>query len=662
MAARALAMGLVVVVMGLLAASSAHAAPLVGQAPDEDGGAGAAFGFGLQDTRGVSVWDMNMSLYEGNALNPGDLGKRMWAAAMDGGWAAYRLVTATQIWTLDWVLGLEWMDWVLEPLRGLADLTQSLMGQLGLMPLMLIVLGTVVTIWVIRGRFAGGVVELLVGCVVASLATGALIDPMGVVAGPNGMLMTGRDAGVELASVVATDGASHSTDLDAYRAGLTGSMVDTMIRTPHQLLNYGTVLDGTACESTYDDVVAGENAREQVGDCSAAAKTYSDSPDALKAMAVMTTLPAAFSLSIFALSLVVLTMLTVLGAGLTAIRLIPQLVLGVIPGRSRSALYRALAMVVFAELMLAVAILFVVVWMRFIAGFFSSSAGVPWMARIWLVNALLVVGAVGVWVVRHKMKTTLGQIAEQLAKVTGGSASRPTTMPHLPLSLNPPSRRPPTLPAPRPSLAPQPKADPALPPPGPLPPTPPPSPGPPNPSPRPRPGPVPGSSSSRTLTSGPAGRAGAVRYALAAAGGSRAPQLTQATSKVVAVRRASSVAVQAGAAAATGGASLVNTAAGVAAKAAAVTGAKVAARAAVQHATTAAGMGGGRSVVEDAARSVRNQAVRDRLRQVQMRAVGDRLVDQDTGTAYAVRPGPGAGVQILSPTTMTDKRRAGGKR
>jgi hypothetical protein len=689
---RLVAVALITGLMVLLGAAGAQATPapaaqgaVVVAAANDDEGATTTdnpMGFELTDSSGISVWDMNLSTSKGSSWNPGDWDKRMWASVMDGAWASYRIVAAVEIWVLNWALTLDWMDWILTPMRGLSDLVQGFMDQLGLMPLMMIVLAVVVSFWLLRGRYAGGIVELLIGCVIAALAVGALSDPMDTIAGDNGMLVQGRDAGVEMAAAVASGQVDGQTDVDEYRNGLTTSLVDTMIRTPHQIINYGQVIDGTGCEDAYNDAVAGDDARSKIGDCNEALGDYADSPDAMKAMTVLSVLPTAYFLFIFSMLLVTLVLVTVLGAAWTAVRMIPQLVMGVVPGSSRAGLFRSLAMAVFGMFMLACSIVFVVVWMQFLQSFFGSSSGLPWIVRIYLVDVLLVVGGVVLWVFRHKAKVAFKNVADRLAKLGASSMAPPSSMPRLPRLRTPklPSR---TVPAVRPALpvSPQTAGD----------------------SVRTAASVVGagasmssahgvrqlvGASGRAALPPGPSGAGGTgprPRPALPGGPGVPAGRGAQSIGSAARVRgriaQGASLAIQAGAAVATSGGSAAATAgartiAAGGAKAAASAGAKsAAAKTAAGTAAKAAGAAGrsgaatagtsttgaaARAAARSAARSVRSDQVRARLQAVQMRPEGDRVVDEQTGRSYTVRSAPTPGMQILQPAAEQRRPRQDG--
>src|SRR5690606_15933152 len=105
-------------------------------------------------------------------------------------WVWYRDMVSVQIWVLDWVLGMDWLGYILAPLAGLSAIVKGMISQIGLLNLMLVSLAFVVGYWLLKGRSAGGFVELLIGCVLAALATGYLADPMAIVGGDDGVVVS----------------------------------------------------------------------------------------------------------------------------------------------------------------------------------------------------------------------------------------------------------------------------------------------------------------------------------------------------------------------------------------------------------------------------------------------------------------------------------------
>jgi len=619
-------------------------------------GGGATSPDALADTHGVPVSAFTLDLNTGNRYNPLDAYKGIFSMVMQVGWELYKSTVAGLIWLMAWVLKLEWMQWIIAPLKPMAAVAQDAVDRIGLGPLMLTMLAFVVGIWWLRGRWAGGITELGLGLLVAALATGVMVNPLSTIAGSNGWIMAGRDAGVQVATAVATDGAnmdgSNTTD---YVNGFTGQMVDTLIRLPHQVLNYGQVIDGTGCEQTYTDHVGKDGARDALGGCNASLKAYADSPDATKVVAVFEPYPVVGSLTLLGLAVSIGLVLAVLFAGIQGVKLVWQLPIGILPGPGRGVLMKTLANAMTGVSMVAVMSVVVVGWMKVISSVMSSSSVLPWAMRVRVINFLLLVGVIVLIVVWWKVRKGWHKAADLAAKL--GPHNNPVPKPVLlPGAMKAASTAHQVYSAHRmikalrgthnpPKLAP--KSAPGRPPVdvGPIQSTP--------------------HGGGRGGTSGP-GSAGSGRP------GGRPPQIGPGSGSAAASQlrgrlgKATGAVVQVAAAAATGGGSAAATAAGktvattgakVAGKAAATAGARAAGRSAATAVTANTSGAGARAAGQAAARgsrTARGARVRQQLRQARMRTTSRGAVDERTGLRYRrVRVN---GVEVLTPETGDDPR------
>ena len=78
----------------------------------------------VEDTRGISIWKLELSLDRGGVTSPGKL---IWSVLTEFLWQFYRAFVAVAIWIIDWVLSFDWLD------TGKA-LEQTLLSVLGYAP------------------------------------------------------------------------------------------------------------------------------------------------------------------------------------------------------------------------------------------------------------------------------------------------------------------------------------------------------------------------------------------------------------------------------------------------------------------------------------------------------------------------------------------------
>lgn len=380
-------------------------------------------GVDLTDTHGVSVWDFDLQFDTGSFLGVPDVGTQIYSTLTGLFWGWYRNLVSVQIWVLDWVLGMDWLGFILSPLAGISVIVQSMVSQIGILSLTLIILAFVVGFWLIRGRYAGGFMELLIGCAIAALATGFLANPMATIGGPNGVIMQSRDAGMSIATGFATEGASFEQNTDAIRDGLKGQLVDTLVRTPHQILNYGAMIDGTACEGRYDEHVGQDDAAEQIGSCDPALGEAASSVSEGTVVAAISLLSSAFVFLVLSVVIVGGTIFAVLLLGWSAIKLLWQLPVGVVSSDTRGALFKTFASVAFGCFLVAIATVFLVAWMKMLLGFYGATSGLPFLVRLYLFNTVVIAGAVAYVIAGASVRKGLRTLAERLAKM-GASPSK----------------------------------------------------------------------------------------------------------------------------------------------------------------------------------------------------------------------------------------------
>lgn len=212
-------------------------------------------------------------------------------------------------------------------------------------------------------------------------------------------------------------------------------IVDTFLRQPHQLVNFGRILDDTKCEDTYqkaleagpysgDDV---EDLREEVGDCNEDAQETAENPSASMAFSVLVLLPAVAAV----LGLVIVACLTVLLSGFYALyqslKMIVALVLALLQC-SRGSLWMTFADLIISLVMVVFSVCFLSAYMLLIQAVFSS--GGSNMKIFFIIDVLMFVGIMLFWKARSRIKAAADRMAAAMAKRPGGG--RPGSLPNRP--------------------------------------------------------------------------------------------------------------------------------------------------------------------------------------------------------------------------------------
>lgn len=383
----------------------------------------------IKDSHGISIWKYEMSLDRGGVTSPG---KVIWSFLVDLAWSGYVSCVAVAIWLIDWVLSFGWLTALTHPVLGLAESLSSIVDRLGLTPVLLTVAAVVAVLWMARGKWVLGTYELFTSLLIASLALGVLANPVALVVGDDGLIMQSRDIGLAVANGLANDG-QPTGDAEQTRADVTGMLTDTFVRQPHQLINFGAVLDGGKCEEAYSEVIAGgpygedSDIRDAVGDCDSDFGAVAADPNSGMAMSAIVLGPAALVVLLFAIVLAGAVLLAAVYALYQSLKAVVTLVTGLLPGSARGALWMTLAELVMSLVTVMFSIVFLTGYLLIIQSVFASAdPGRSHMATFFSVDILLLAGVVVFRKGRKRLKAAADRFAQALAARPGGSA---TTLP-----------------------------------------------------------------------------------------------------------------------------------------------------------------------------------------------------------------------------------------
>lgn len=383
----------------------------------------------LKDSKGINVWSYEMSLNTGGVTSPG---KFVWSFLVALVWQGYRAIVVFAIWLINWVLGFSWLDWVSTPVIALSKSITSLVHTFGLAPTFLTIMAATAAVHIFRGRWTLGAFDLVVGCAIAALAVGGLSNPVGLVTGQSGYIMQSRDLGLELSSGLAHNGDTAS-NADQMRQQTSAMLVDTFIRMPDEMINFGRSLQSDPCEAKFDEVMRSgphggdDTVRNAMKDCNASMGDYADNPNSGMAISTIILSPSAIFVLLFALLLCVAVMLAVVTVLYESLKLIVVMVWAILPGESRGSLWQTFANLVMALATMTFAVVFLTAYLLLLQSVFSSSNsgsnGV--MATFIFIDLLIFMGIIMFWRGRTALKRSAARLAAMMAKrPAGGSSSR----------------------------------------------------------------------------------------------------------------------------------------------------------------------------------------------------------------------------------------------
>ena len=388
----------------------------------------------LTDSRGNHVSQYSSPLYDGGITGfeqrASSTGVAIW-------WAGLRNVLSAWIWLLDFTLDSSWAAVVMFPASVLAQNLTGFFGDINLMGATIAIASVVVGVLLVQSRFGSAMGEATGSAIMIALATTVLASPvmlLGIPGTGGGVVDRAHDAGLELV----TDLASSSEDFSGN--GMTASMVDTLIRTPHQLIMYGAIIDGTACESVYDETLGTEEARESIGECDSTLQDYADTggPEALGALFSIS--PVIVGFALFSAAIVLLSLILAIWAAWSVIKLTWQIVIGIVANGVRQGMYSSLLGLAVSLLGTMFLPLGIVLWMAIVRAMFgpnSPLAVIPVGTRFQAMSALIILGVLVAIILLINSRKQRDRAAAWLASLgaTGSSPSQRTPRHFPPISI-----------------------------------------------------------------------------------------------------------------------------------------------------------------------------------------------------------------------------------
>lgn len=393
-------------------------------AAEDDKGGGNVFldGFGISDSRGTPVSKYEMSLGGGGGgvmPGPSDFIDPVIQAWVVFGWEVYRIMVTFALWFLDLALQYRVLD-LLRPAANLvAESLQSSVGALGVVPCFLVISFIAMVYWIGQRRAGAGILDFALSLLASALLASALANPVNWITGDDGLMANSRDVGIATAVQITSGGENVTADDEQLRRQTTGMLADNFIRTPHQLINYGAVIeDGSKCAEVYDKTINEgpydnlDDAKKKLGKCDEAYETAADDPmQALTGMMVLS--PAGGIVVILAGLLGLITLaLNLMGLYLGAKNVL-EILKACLPGSAKAGIVRSMASL--AMLAVATILLLVLVgaFLVFVHGLFSGykDVGLSLIEAFALLDMimLLSIGALLVfWWKSHRAGKSLG--------------------------------------------------------------------------------------------------------------------------------------------------------------------------------------------------------------------------------------------------------------
>lgn len=202
--------------------------------------------FGIASTSGIGLGQYNLYLDpQTNAM--GFSMNAFLCNVADLLWWFYRYLVGAVLWLTDQVVNFAWLDLTRDALSAVAAPIQQLIANVGLVPCLFAFGAVTIAYLFMRGRNGAGIAEMASTAIVLALLGGVLAHPVETVVGPDGILRTAQQVGLEAAAAVRNQPAG-ATSLPS------AQLADIFVDLPTQLLSYGQQITPD-CQSAWREAL-----------------------------------------------------------------------------------------------------------------------------------------------------------------------------------------------------------------------------------------------------------------------------------------------------------------------------------------------------------------------------------------------------------------------
>lgn len=254
-----------------------------------DGDAGASLPFlapiDAKDSAGISLSQyVSLPMDRGGVFDPI---KAFLAQTVDAIWVANLTGLSWGLWFMQFIVTLEWIDWITPPIEAIFQMLSGLLSQIGWIPVGLALAAIIGFVAIFRGRVAAGATDMAISVAASVLAVTLLANPIGLITGPDGGLRTAQAWGGSIAASISSGDASFldkmpspDTAREVVSDALIGQVMDAWVRYPAQEIVFGQLLEGSCATAFNDAMIAskpfedGAAVRDAVRPCNPEAAEY----------------------------------------------------------------------------------------------------------------------------------------------------------------------------------------------------------------------------------------------------------------------------------------------------------------------------------------------------------------------------------------------------
>lgn len=367
------ALWLLIATFWMLAVASGAAHAVYGtQTVPVDPGPGSMYDSlsSAQDRHGLALSDYTISVDSGGLREPVTA---ISSFLLGFSWDIYRLGVGVGMWMLETVTGFTWLDLLRAPAETLANVLSTVIGDLGVVPALATLSVLVSGFLLLRGRTATAFSEIAVTAVVVALFATVLVNPVGTIAGDNGLIAQSKNLGVGLSHQLM----GQEDDLTGEVQLPTGEVMQVLVRIPHQYVNYAAYIDvqGEGCVEAYNTLLqSGEdNYGDLGGPCGQSVVDAADNPTAALPVMFMV-YPGAGLLVVFTTILCLCLVLLTAFMLWEGAKFVWEMVKALMPGTARAGMIQSAINLLIAAALLVGGLMGVAVYVMVLLAVYDATA------------------------------------------------------------------------------------------------------------------------------------------------------------------------------------------------------------------------------------------------------------------------------------------------
>ncbi|MGQ4519124.1 hypothetical protein ACUH92_08885 [Dermabacteraceae bacterium CCM 9520] len=169
-------------------------------------------------------------------------------------WEGYKWMVGAAAALIDFTLNFSWVPYIAGPGEKAASAVQGMLDRVpALRSLLLLITVGIGLSKIYFGKASKGISEILFAFLAVMVAAAFVVNPVHWLNEKEGPLEFVKSTGQEVSStLIGSKGNKHLTNEEAV-SSLSVAVVDVFVRKPHQFIAYGSLVEGTDCEKTYNE-------------------------------------------------------------------------------------------------------------------------------------------------------------------------------------------------------------------------------------------------------------------------------------------------------------------------------------------------------------------------------------------------------------------------